>query len=164
MQTEPGKKEHAWLRQLVGEWTYEGESDMGTGQMSKSSGTESIRAIGDLWIIAEGHGTMPGGEPAITLGTLGYDPQRKQFTGTWIGSMMSYLWSYDRGSLDPTEKILTLECDGPSFSEEARAAGKTARYRDVFEIRSDNHRVLTASVRNDDGTWTTFMTTHYRRK
>jgi uncharacterized protein DUF1579 len=45
--------------------------------------------------------------------TLGYDPEKKQYVGTWVGSMMSYLWVYD-GSLDAEEKVLTLNAEGPS--------------------------------------------------
>jgi hypothetical protein len=162
MKAEP-VREHRWLQKLVGEWTYEGEADMG-GKVSKSAGTETVRSIGDVWVVGEGQGTMPGGGPAVSLMTLGYDPQAKRFTGTWIGSVMTYLWSYDAGTLDEAANRLTLECDGPGFSDAARAEGKTSRYRDVIEFRGDDERVLTASVRNDDGTWTTFMTTRYRRK
>ena len=164
MQAPEPQKQHRWLLQhFVGEWTYEGEADMG-GQISRSAGTETVRPVGELWVVAEGRGTMPGGAPATSLLTLGYDPQRGQFVGTWIGSMMTELWSYDSGTLDPAEKVLTLECDGPSFDDAERAAGKTSRYRDVMELRSDRHRVLSSFVRSDDGTWMQFMTSHYRRK
>ena len=162
MQSKP-ETQHLWLKKFVGEWSYEGEADMG-GQVVKNAGTESVRAIGDLWVIGEGRWTMPDGGPATSLITLGYDPQKGKFVGTWVGSMMPSLWVYDAGSLDAAGRTLTLECDGPSFDDEERAAGTMSRYRDVFEFRSDDHRVLTASVRGNDGAWTTFMTTHYRRK
>jgi hypothetical protein len=79
--------------------------------------------------------------------------------GTWIGSMMTHLWVYD-GALDGAERVLALESDGPSMAGD----GSMARYRDAIEVGSDDHRILTSSVRGDDGTWRPFMTAHYRRK
>jgi hypothetical protein len=35
---------------------------------------------------------MPGGGAATMFLTLGYDPQRERYVGTWIGSMMTHLW------------------------------------------------------------------------
>ncbi len=102
---------------------------------------------------------MPGGDMATMLITLGYDPQNKRFVGTWIGSTMTWLCVYD-GSLDAAEKVLTLEAEGPDFVVE----GKLAKYRDVVEWKSDDHRVLTSHVLGDDETWNQFMTAHYRRK
>ena len=79
--------------------------------------------------------------------------------GSWIGSMMTHSWVYD-GEIDAGGNVLTLYADGPSFTDPAT----TAKYRDMIEFKSDDHRVLTASVLGDDGKWTTFMTAHYRRK
>ena len=153
-------QEHQWLQQFVGEWSYESECLMGPDQPPmKFSGTESVRSIGDLWVMGEGQGEMPGETPATMIITLGYDPQQQRFVGTWIGSMMTHLWIYD-GWLDAERKILTLESEGPDMEVE----GKMAKYRDVFEIKSDGHRVLTASVLGEDGQWNRFMTTHYRRQ
>ncbi|HEY6554735.1 MAG TPA: DUF1579 family protein [Vicinamibacteria bacterium] len=42
--------------------------------------------------------------------------------------------------------------------------GTTARYRDAIEIVSDDHRIMTAAVQGEDGSWSQFMTAHYRRK
>jgi len=159
MKTE-AQKEHQWLQKLVGEWRYEVEAMMDPSKpVEKSSGSESVRSLGGLWVLCEGQGTMPDGDPATTLMTLGYDPQKKRFVGTWIGSMMTYLWVYD-GFLDPTEKVLTLNADGPDFTSE----GKLAKYQDVIEFKSDDHRVLTSRVLGDDGSWQQFMTANYRRQ
>lgn len=103
MQAEP-QKQHHWLQQLVGEWIYETEVAMGLDQPSeKATGTETVRSLGDLWILAEGQGEMPGCGEANTMMTLGYDPQKQRYVGTWVGSMMTYLWLYD-GELDADEK------------------------------------------------------------
>jgi hypothetical protein len=57
---------------------------------------------------------MPGGA-ATTMMTLGYDPHRKRYVGTWIGSMMTHLWVYGC-ELDASERVLTLNAEGPSVN------------------------------------------------
>lgn len=159
MPAEP-QAEHAWLQKLVGEWTSEGEGVMEPDKPPvKYKGTESVRSLGGLWIVAEGHGEMPGCGPATTIMTLGYNPQRKRFVGTFIGSMMTHMWLFD-GGLDASGKVLTLDTEGPSMTAE----GQMAKYRDVIEIKSDDHRVLISHVLGDDGQWHQFMTAHYHRK
>ena len=95
MKIEP-QREHEWLHKLVGEWTSEMEATMEPGKPpEKCTGTERVRSLGGLWIVGEGQGEMPGGGLATMILTLGYDPARKRYVGTWIGSMMSHLWVYD---------------------------------------------------------------------
>ena len=153
---ETAQKEHRWLQKLVGEWT----SETGLGETGKkSTGTESVRSLGGLWVLAEGQGEMPDGTPAISLMTLGYDPAKKRFVGTWIGSMMTHLWVYD-GELDEAERVLTLNSEGPSMSGD----GTMARYQDLIEFKSADHRTLTARVHGADGSWQQFMSVEYRRR
>lgn len=159
MQAEP-QKEHQWLQKLVGEWTCETEAKMGADRPpEKATGTESVRSLGGLWILAEGQGEMPGGGAATTMMTLGYDPQKQRYIGTWVGSMMSYLWLYD-GELDEAKNVLMLNSDGPSMTAE----GKMGKYRDVIQFISDDHRVMTSHFLSDDGQWHQFMTVNYQRK
>lgn len=159
MNTEP-QNEHQWLQKLVGEWTYETEATMEPGTPpEKSTGTESVRSLGGLWILAEAQGEMPGCGAVTMMITLGYDPQQQRYVGTWIGSMMTHLWVYD-GELDATERVLTLNAEGPAMD----GKGKMAKYKDVIEFKNDDHRVLTSHVLADDGQWHKFMTANYRRK
>ena len=158
MKAEP-TKEHQWLHQLVGDWAYEHDAQMAPDQPTqKFTGTERVRSVGGLWIVAEGQGEMPGGGVAQTVLTLGYDPQKNRVVGTWYGSMMHNLWVYD-GSLDAAANRLTLDTEGPDFAN----PGKTAKYRETLELESDDHRVFSSSVLGPDGKWTTIMTAHYRR-
>jgi hypothetical protein len=159
MKVEP-QKEHEWLQQLVGEWTFEVEATVEPGCAPEHfRGTERVRSIGGLWILAEGRGEMPGGGAATTLLTLGYDLQKKRYLGTWIGSMMTHLWIYD-GSLDATERVLTLDTEGPDMTAE----GKLAKFKDVIEFKNDDHRLLSSHTLDADGKWHHFMTAHYRRQ
>lgn len=153
MQSVP-QTEHQWLQQLIGEWTYESECSMGPDQPGmKVGGTEVVRSLGGLWTIGEGsneHGT--------SIMTLGYDEKQKRFVGTFLASMMSYLWIYN-GSLDETGKILILDAEGPSFPD-----GKgMAKYQDIIEIIDENNRILSSRVLLADGTWQPFMKAHYQR-
>ncbi len=159
MKIEP-QKEHHWLQRLVGEWSYEGEVMTGPGKLpEKFSGTASVRSIGGVWILCEGWGEVPGGGQASSIMTLGFDPQKNRYVGTFIASMMTNLWMYE-GQLDSARKVLTLDTEGPSFSDD----GKMAKYKDVIEIKSDDHRVLTSNMLDDDGKWHAYMTAPYRRK
>jgi Protein of unknown function (DUF1579) len=153
--------EHAWLRRLVGEWTFEMVSFDGAPlPADKLGGVESVRALGDIWVIAEGRGQMPDGTPTQTQMLLGYDPAQRAFVGTWIGSMMNHLWIYRAGELDATQRILTLYAEGPSFDG---TPGKLAQYRDVIEFVDADERLLHGNVQGADGQWTRFMTARYRR-
>lgn len=158
MNPEP-QQQHEWLKKLVGEWTFESDSPREDGTVEKLTGSESVRTLGDVWVVCEGRGQMPGGGEGSSLMTLGYDPQKGRFVGTWHGSMMTNLWVYD-GELDADGRKLNLESEGPSFSGD----GGTDKYRDVIEFLSDDHRTLRGHVRGADGEWTNFMTAHYRRK
>lgn len=158
MHVEP-QKQHQWLDQLIGEWMSEAECSMGSDQPpSKTQGTEVVRSLGGLWIIAEGVSEMPDGGAGKTMMTLGFDPQRDRFVGTFIGTMMTHLWIYN-GSLDVTEKVLTLDTEGPNFSQ----SGMT-KYKDIIEFVSDDHRIMTSQILGDDGNWLQFMTAQYRRQ
>ena len=122
MHAEP-QKEHKWLEQLVGDWTTEMEGSGGPDQPPmKHTGTETVRSLG-VWVQCEG--VMPGDVAMKTVMTLGYDPAKKKFVGTFIGSMMTNLWVYE-GELDATGKVLTLDAEGPSFADPT----KTAKYKD----------------------------------
>lgn len=152
-------REHRWLDKLVGDWTAEVECQMGPDQPpSKSGGVESVRSLGGLWTIGEGQMDTPDGSPMKSIMTLGFDPTKGRFVGTFIASMMTHLWSYD-GALDASEKILTLDAEGPAFSGEGMA-----KYQDIVEFVDENHRILKSQFQDEHGNWQHFMTAHYHRK
>lgn len=159
MNAEP-QAQHRWLHQLLGDWTSTSACDGGPGEAGEQSvGAEHGRALGDLWVVLEGTGTMPGGGEARMQMTLGYDPENNEFLGTWVGSMMTHMWVY-RGTLDADQKVLTLETEGPSF----KGDGKTARYRDVITLVGANERTLTSFGQQPDGSWNQIMQATYCRK
>lgn len=153
------QQEHQWLQKLVGEWRYEHEAPTGPDQPPTTfTGTETVRSIGDVWVSCEAQGDMHCVGPSTTVMTLGFDPQKGRFVGTFLGSMMTYLWVYE-GELDRDRNRLVLSAEGPDFA----VPGKMGKYRDIIEFKSDDHRVLTSELLDDDGNWQLFMTGEYRR-
>lgn len=156
MQVEP-QKQHQWLQRLLGDWTMEAECRTGPDQPPiRSTGTEVVRPLGDLWIMAEGEGKAADGDVGRAVITLGYDPAAG-FVGTFVATMGTHLWVY-HGTLNAEETILTLDTEGPNFS----GAGM-AKYQDIIEIVSPEHRILRSRLLGDHGQWNDFMTAHYHR-
>ncbi|HJQ79523.1 MAG TPA: DUF1579 domain-containing protein [Lacipirellulaceae bacterium] len=153
------QKEHQWLNKLVGEWDTEGEMQMGPGaDPIKSTGTDSARMLGGFWLVSDVKGEVMGTSIEARL-TLGYDPAKKKYVGTWIDSMTSYMWNYE-GSVDDTGKILTLNTEGPGF----HGGGQMTKFKEVIEIKNKDERTFTSSFQEEDGTWTKMMSVTYRRK
>ncbi len=159
MKIEP-LSEHKWLQRLVGNWESEMECSPGPDQPPmKSRGTESVRSLGGIWTIGEGTGQNPdGGEVITSIMTLGYDPRLQRFVGTFVASMMTHLWPYS-GTLDESKNVLTLDSEGPSFTQE----NELSKYQDIIEFKSDNERILSSRILGADGKWTSFMSARYVR-
>ncbi|HMP77992.1 MAG TPA: DUF1579 domain-containing protein [Pirellulaceae bacterium] len=157
MQSQP-TTEHQWLGKLVGEWSFESECNMGPGQPPmKTSGRETVRSLGGLWTIGEG--TMGSEESeSRSIMTLGYDPVKQKFVGTFVASMLTHLWPYE-GTLDASGRVLTLDSEGPSFATE----GQYAKYQDSIEFVDNNHRILSSRMLMPNGQWMAFMEAHYYR-
>jgi len=152
------QEEHEWLNKFVGEWESEMEASFGPDQPKmKCKGTMKSRSLGGFWVVTETKSEMMG-MPVAGLQTIGYDPEAKKYVGTWVDSAFNHLWKYE-GSVDETDKILTLEADGPNLM-----TGKTAKFRDVYEFKSKDHLVISSSMQGEDGEWVTFMNGNARRK
>ncbi len=158
MEQIPPQAEHLWLHKLVGEWVIEGEANMGPDKpLAKSTGTETVRAFGPFWVMCEGKSLNDMGSWEYQI-ALGYDPVQKFFPGTFIGTMMPHLWTY-QGTLEANETKLVLAAEGPSMT-----ASGMAKYKDTIEIEDNNTRYLKSEMEMPDGTWMHFMTQKYTRK
>lgn len=151
--------EHQWLAPLVGDWNVESECKMGPDQPpQKNTGRVTCRILGGLWLIAEGTTPSPEGGEWNSIITLGYDPKARRYVGTFVASMMTYLWQYV-GSVDESGRRLILDAEGPSFDQTGMA-----KYQDIIEIVSDDHWILSSQILGTDGQWLQFMTAHHRRR
>lgn len=143
--------EHGFLQRLVGTWEVRDMPDAGTW-------VEVVRSLHGIWFVAEGNGQMPGGGDATTVLTLGYDPAKGRYVGSWIGSMMTHMWVYD-GEVSADGNTLSLYTTGPDFEN----PGRTGEYREQIIIKDDAHRIFNSSAKQADGSWKQFMEVNYRR-
>ncbi|MES2570285.1 MAG: DUF1579 domain-containing protein [Verrucomicrobiota bacterium] len=152
-------KEHAWLQQFVGEWETEGEIDMEPGNPPiKVHGSESTRLLGGFWVVGDGKSEMPD-MPFENRLTIGYDPEKQKYVGSWIDSMTGYFWKYE-GTVDASGTTLTLNTQGPC----PKTPGQLASFKEVTEFKNPDHRIFTSSIQGEDGHWTQMVVIHYRRK
>lgn len=150
-------EEHRWLHRLIGRWTASTDQPCPTGE-PVPEWTETVRGIGDIWVLGEGVGEGPDGTPMITVIQLGYDPEKGRYIGTWMGSMMQHMWHYS-GSIDESGDQLILDCEGPDFGK----PGHTARYQDIVAFFGDDHRALISRMQGEDGQWNQIMRVDYHR-
>jgi len=154
------QKEHEFLKKLAGNWQVESECFMGPDQPpSRSVGRERVRLLGGLWAVCEMEGEVPGGGVAQNLLTIGYDPQKKCYVGSFVSSVMTHQWVYENGSLNAEGDTLTLYAEGPNM---CGGSGMT-KFKDVIEFKSENERTLTGNMLRDEGGWQQIMTATYRR-
>lgn len=151
--------EHEWLMQLVGKWSFEHESVCGPeGEVHTSTGTEIVRALGDLWVIGELTSEMGDGFVMVGVTTLGYDSGKKAYVGSWVGTPMESMFVY-QGTRDASGKVLTLDCEGPGFADPS----VRVPYQDIIEIVGPDERRLRSRVKQDDGSWNEFMKATFKR-
>jgi hypothetical protein len=128
---EPAKPgpEHALLRRMAGEW----ETKIKMYVQPKKPPVESTgeytarMEVGGLFLVGEIDSKLLDNEfHARTI--TGYDPFKKKYTGTWVDSTSSALYTLE-GSFDKTGTVYTEIMRGPDPS-----TGKPMRVRTVTEI------------------------------
>jgi hypothetical protein len=152
-------EQHQWLQQFVGEWNTESKAMMGTDQPPiECTGTLSSRKLGGFWVINEMKGDMMG-QTIIGVQTIGYDPDKQKYIGTWADSVSSFMWHYI-GEVDATGKTLTLEAEGPNFMGD----GKPTKFHDVYQFKSADEIAISSKMLASDGKWITFMSGTAKRR
>lgn len=144
--------EHQWLQQFSGNWTTKSESSMGPDQPPvQCEGIMTSRMLGGFWLTNNMKGDYAG-TPMNGIQTIGFDESKKKYVGTWIDSVTSFMWHYE-GHVDSTGKVLTLEAEGPNFLSD----GKTTKFEDIYEFKSENELSIQSRILADDGKWITFV-------
>jgi len=152
-----GTPEHEWLMHLVGSWATETHCIMDAeGTEASFAGRETFRALGDVWVVGQQEMGPEDAPDISSVISLGYDSARKRYVGTWVGSPMDYLVTYD-GSREGD--VLTLDAEAPDIADPS----KTAHYQDILEIVSPDERIFRSQMLQPDGSWKQFMRAVCRR-
>lgn len=151
--------EQDWLHRLIGDWVYElSTADDSDHPEATATGTETIRSIGDTWLLVENKGKGSDGSTSHSVTMLGFEPGQSRFTGAVAGTSVPVLFVYN-GELSEDKTSLVLETEGPAMTE-GRA---TDRYRDMMHVIDESHRESISLVLGGDGQWREFMRSRYRR-
>ncbi|HEX6962094.1 MAG TPA: DUF1579 domain-containing protein [Lacipirellula sp.] len=151
-------KEHALLAQFAGEWKMRAETIPAPGEEPiVCEGKETARLLGGFFLVAEGEGDMMG-EPMSSILTIGYDPEKKKYVGTFVCSAGAELWQYD-GQMDSSGKKLTLSTEGPSMMDPS----KRMKYRESLELKDKDHKVFTSEMEVAPGKWQPIVRMTYER-
>jgi hypothetical protein len=65
---------------------------------------------------------------------------------------MTHHWLYE-GTLDDSQRVLTLAAEGPSFTGD----GSLAKYHDVIEVVDPNTYLFSSRYQDPGGQWIDFM-------
>lgn len=153
------QKEHEWLGQLTGEWDAEVEMHMEPGKPpATTTGTQTSRMIGGFWYLEENQGSFMG-QPFTGILSIGFDPSREKYVGTWLDSMSCYPMQYT-GILDKSGRRLVLEAEGRCPDN----PGELRKFRDTIEIQDAGHKSFTSCIQEADESWSTVMVVRYRRR
>lgn len=145
--------EHALLQRFIGSWQTSGECSTGPDTPSmKNRGTMTSRMLGERWVVNDMK-IDADGTPVVGVQTIGYDPTKKKYVGTWTDSMINHLWVYE-GRYDENSETLVLEADGPNLM----AGGAMTRFRDTYRFVTDDRIESTSASLSDEGEWVVFMT------
>ena len=150
--------EHAEIRRKVGEWNVRCTYFMGgVGDPIEVDGRERGEMLGELWCNSRFEADMLG-SPLSGNASLGFDPVKKRFVGTWKDSATPFLYTFE-GGFDAAASLLDMA--GTNFDPVRRCP---ATYRSKVEFLSDDEHILNLSIDVPEGEPIKVLRYHYRRK
>ena len=139
----PGK-EHEMLKKFEGEWDCVLKFATEPGkEPTVSKGKESCKLImGGLFLVTSVDAEMFGGK-FYGHGILGYDLQKKKYTGSWVDSLNTAMYLIE-GTLEGNVLTERMESTEPE-------TGAPLKLRMVHELKDANNRVMRVFVTMPDG-------------
>ena len=99
--------EHKVLKQEVGTWKAKMKIWMpGSDQPLLAEGLEVNEMFGSFWVISKFEADMMG-QAFKGRATLGYDPVKKKYVGTWFDNMNAHM-TFMEGTYDEATKTMTF--------------------------------------------------------
>ncbi|HEX7899820.1 MAG TPA: DUF1579 domain-containing protein [Planctomycetota bacterium] len=137
-------QEHALLKKFEGEWDSVAKFMMEPGKEPvPAKGKESCKLImGGLFLVTSVDSEMFGGK-FFGHGVLGYDIQKKKYTGSWVDSLNTAIYRVE-GALEGNVLTERLESTEPE-------TGAPLKLRLVHELKDADHRTMRVFVTMPDG-------------
>jgi hypothetical protein len=98
------------------------------------------------------------GTEFVGHGVMGYDTLKKKYTGSWIDSMSTAIWTME-GTADDAGKVFTSVMEGPNPE-----TGKPMKMKLVNEITGKDSKKLTFYMEGPDGKEFSMGKIEYTRK
>jgi hypothetical protein len=149
--------EHELLKRFVGEWEFSKMSAPSDGSNSQKLGSGVIKdeLLGSFFLVCRWSGNVYETDFGAVQ-TLGYDVDKKEYSGFWVDSIMNYQWQFN-GLLEAKSSELVITASGPS------PTGGTAKFRERYQFKSADSITVIAEMLQGDK-WVTFITTQLTRK
>ncbi len=149
---------HAEVRRKVGDWLVRCTYFMG-GETDpiEVAGRERGEMLGDLWCNSRFEADMLG-SPLSGNASLGFDPVKGKYVGTWKDSATPFLYTFE-GDFDAAEGVFEME--GINFDPVRRCP---ANYRSRIEFISKDEHILNLSIDVPDNDPIMVLRYHYTRK
>jgi hypothetical protein len=152
--------QHTEMARDVGVWDAETTAwATPDAEPEKSTGVETNRMIGKMWLASEFKGTFMGGEFVGEM-QFGYDPLKKKYVGTWIDSISPFLFTIE-GEYDVATHTLTCLMTGTSA-----LTGKPETAKNVTRYIDENTKTfeMYMPVEGKEGEWWKTMEIAYTRR
>lgn len=150
-----GTPHHERIMEDLGTWTAEGKLMLPGMPAMKFSANEVNTKLGEYWVLSTFEGDMMG-LPFEGRATAGYDPNKKQYVGTWIDNMNPGL-AVMTGSSDD-DGVITWH-----WEQFDAMMGRVMKYKSVNRHLGDGKRSFHSFTVADDGTETPAMEIVYTR-
>ena len=149
---------HAELQRKAGDWTVRCTYFMGgEADPIEVDGVEHGQMLGELWCNSRFEADMLG-SPLRGNGSIGFDPVKEKYVGTWKDSATPFLYTFE-GDFDADANV--LEMSGVNFDPVRRCP---ATYRSRLEFTSADQHVLELSIDVPDGAPIRVLRYEYTRK
>jgi hypothetical protein len=149
--------EHKLLSRFEGAWRFEKLLAKADGSTAGKLGTGEIKAelLGGFFVVCKWSGNVYDTDYAAVQ-TLGYDVDKKAYSGLWIDNTMSYQWQL-HGLWEADKKELVITASGPG------PTGGICKFRERYQFKSADSITVVAEMLQKEK-WLPFITTQLTRK
>src|SRR5262245_6640683 len=148
---------HELLKRFEGAWRFEKLYSAADGSAPAKLGAGEIKAelLGGFFVVSKWSGRVYDSDYAAVQ-TLGYDVDKKAYSGLWIDNTMSYQWQL-HGSWEADSKELVIAASGPS------PTGGTCKFRERYQFKSADSITVVGEMWQKEK-WVPFLTTQLTRQ